>query len=61
MIVKFTFKSGRVKDFRVTSEDFSFRDFALSIEDERLAVFFDVAVNMNEVEYFEIIENNDDV
>ena len=58
MIIKFTFKSGQVKIFKVTSQDFDFREFALSIEDERLAVFSDVAVNMNEVEYFEVVENS---
>lgn len=60
MIVRFTFKSGRVKELILKADDpnFDFRELALMIEDERLAVFSGVAINMNEVEYFEIVNNH---
>jgi hypothetical protein len=61
--IEFTFKSGRKKRVPLPEDckDESFVDSIDELGNSNIFAFDKVVINLREVEYFEIVENNDDM
>lgn len=60
MSIEFTFKSGRKKRIPLP-EDYkneSFVDFVDELANSNIFAFDKIVINLREVEYFEVVENN---
>ncbi|MED3932955.1 hypothetical protein [Priestia megaterium] len=61
MSIEFTFKSGRKKCIPLPEDyrDESFVNFADELANSNIFAFDKVVINLREVEYFEVVENNE--
>jgi hypothetical protein len=60
MSIEFTFKSGRKKRIPLPEDykDESFVNFVDELANSNIFAFDKIVINLREVEYFEIVENN---